>query len=245
MKSERLAWVAAALAAALLGTADPAAAVGRTEVLVVGDEVAEITVSHLRQELPAARVIARTAPGSDSKQVLGLLKRSFDPSFSVVVFDAGANNDDHNPLNLNLHLETAAGTIGDRCLIAPTVRGPLGQDDDEAKNRALFEFAESRPATTQVPEWWGATEMRPGLLDAAGLPTAAGARFRAHLIARAIDECLARKAGSGQAAVRPKPVRLEPLDLTGPLIAAIQADAAVEVMRVFVLTALARTILPS
>lgn len=185
----KLATLAAVLALAL--TAPSAQASGSGGVLVVGDSLEELTSPYLKQYLPGVPLTVNAVGGYNSFQIFDLFQESYDPSQSVIVFDAGTNDNPAYPEILAGNLDKVAATIGDRCMVVPTIHGfTVDGIDNTGKNNVVATFAASRPGT-QVPDWARAEETHPELMQADDLhPTAAGAALRARLIARGIKACL-------------------------------------------------------
>lgn len=170
---------------------DPARPAGAGEVLVVGDSLEVATSPYLEAYLPGVPLTVDAVKSASSTAILGFLRRSYLPSHSVVVFDAGTNDDPAFPENLATNLAAAAELVGRRCLIVPTVqRPPFNGVGPGAINDTIRRFAASRPRT-EVPDWAGAVRARPELLEPDGVhPTAAGAEERARLVAAAVSACL-------------------------------------------------------
>jgi hypothetical protein len=187
----KLAILAATLVALILFTAPSAQASGSGGVLVVGDSLEELTSPYLKQYLPGVPLTVNAVGGSNSFQIFDLFQESYDPSQSVIVFDAGTNDNPAYPEILAGNLRKVAAEIGDRCMVVPTIHGlTVNGIDSTGKNRVVEEFAASRPGT-QVPDWARAEETHPELMQADDLhPIAAGAELRARLIARGIKTCL-------------------------------------------------------
>jgi hypothetical protein len=185
-----------ALALALLAPVARAAPSG--DVLVVGDSLADLTSPYLAKFLPGIALTINAAGGYNSYQVLELFEESYDPSQQVIVFDGGTNDNPNYPQILAENLGKVAATVGDRCMVVPTVHGlHPGGVDDTGKNRTVAEFAASRPGT-QTPDWQRAVFSHPELMQADNLhPTEAGAELRARLIAQGVMGCLAGSSGAG------------------------------------------------
>jgi hypothetical protein len=185
----KLATLTAMLALAL--TAPSAQASGSGGVLVVGDSLEELTSPYLKQYLPGVPLTVNAVGGYNSFQIFDLFQESYDASQSVIVFDAGTNDNPAYPEILAGNLQKVAAEIGDRCMVVPTIHGlTVNGIDSSGKNRVVEEFAASRPGT-QVPDWATAEETHPELMQADDLhPIAAGAELRARLIARGIKTCL-------------------------------------------------------
>lgn len=184
-----LAAVLFALAAAAPGAR---AAEGSGRVLVVGDSLEELTAPYLQRLLPGVPITVNAVGGSNSFQIFDLFQESYEPSDSVIVFDAGTNDDPEYPQILAENLQKVAQTVGDRCLVVPTIHGfTVNGVDNAGKNRVVAEFAASRPGT-QTPDWAGFVHTHPQLMQSDNLhPIEAGSEARARLIAAAIDRCLA------------------------------------------------------
>jgi hypothetical protein len=187
----KLATLAATLVALILFAAPSAHASGGGGVLVVGDSLEELTSPYLKQYLPGVSLTVNAVGGSNSFQIFDLFQESYDPSQSVIVFDAGTNDNPAYPEILAGNLRKVAAEIGDRCMVVPTIHGlTVNGIDSSGKNRVVEEFAASRPGT-QVPDWATAEETHPELMQADDLhPIAAGAELRARLIAGGIKACL-------------------------------------------------------
>jgi hypothetical protein len=188
--------VTALLALALLTPAARAAPPGG--VLVVGDSLEELTSPYLAKYLPGIPLTVNAVGGYNSYQIYDLFQESYDPSQRVIVFDAGTNDNPGYPQILAGNLAKVAAIVGDRCMVVPTIHGlHPGGVDDSGKNRAVAEFAASRPGT-QTPDWQGAVFRHPELMQADNLhPIEAGADLRARLIAEGVMGCLAYDSGAG------------------------------------------------
>lgn len=185
--------MAVALAALALVVFAPAArAAPGGGVLVVGDSLEELTSPYLAKFLPGIPLTVNAVGGYNSYQILELFEESYDPSQQVIVFDAGTNDNPSYPQILAENLSKVAATVGDRCMVVPTIHGlHPGGVDDSGKNRTVAEFAASRPGT-QTPDWQGAVFRHPELMQADNLhPIEAGAELRARLIAQGVMACLA------------------------------------------------------
>jgi hypothetical protein len=188
--------IVAALVVALLTVAALAptarAAEGSGRVLAVGDSLEELTAPYLQRLLPGVPITVNAVGGSNSFQIFDLFQESYEPSDSVIVFDAGTNDDPEYPQILAENLAKVAQTVGDRCIVVPTIHGfTVNGVDNAGKNRVVAEFAASRPGT-QTPDWAGFVHTHPELMQSDNLhPIEAGSEARARLIAEGIDRCLA------------------------------------------------------
>lgn len=207
-----------ALAAALLALALLApAARGEAHpgVLVVGDSLEELTSPYLARYLPGVRLTVNAVGGSNSFQIYDLFRESYDPSQRVIVFDAGTNDNPAYPQILEENLAKVAATVGDRCMVVPTIHGfTVNGVDNTGKNRVVRAFAASRPGT-QTADWAGAVAARPDLLQPDRLhPIPAGAELRARLIAQGVQACLASEVSQIEArtpVLETAPERLQPV----------------------------------
>ncbi|HET7485362.1 MAG TPA: hypothetical protein VFJ64_08295 [Solirubrobacterales bacterium] len=190
--ARKLAIAAAAAVLALVPAAPSASASGGGGVLVVGDSLEELTSPYLQRYLPGVPLTVNAVGGSNSYQILELFEESYDPSQTVVVFDAGTNDNPAYPQILAENLSKVAAAIGDRCMVVPTIHGlTVNGIGNTGKNRVVHAFAASRPGT-QVPDWAGAVAAHPELLQSDGLhPIPEGADYRAQLIAQGVQACLA------------------------------------------------------
>jgi hypothetical protein len=192
MRARKLAGAAAGALAALALIAPPAGASGNGGALVVGDSLEVLTIPYLKRYLPGIPLTTNAVGGYNSYQIFDLFEQSYDPSQSVIVFDAGTNDNPAYPQILAENLSAVAARIGDRCMVVPTIHGlTVDGVGNEGKNRVVEAFAASRLGT-QVPDWAGAVAAHPELMQADDLhPIPAGADYRAQLIAQGIEGCLA------------------------------------------------------
>jgi hypothetical protein len=184
---------ALALVAALAPSARAAATLpGSGRVLAVGDSLAELTSPYLGHFLPGVPLTVNAVGGSNSFQIFDLFQESYEPSDSVIVFDAGTNDDPEYPQILAENLKKVAAIAGERCLVVPTIHGfTVNGVDNAGKNRVVAGFAASRPGT-QTPDWAGFVHTHPQLMQSDNLhPIEAGSEGRAELIAAGISRCLA------------------------------------------------------
>ena len=191
MPSARKLAILVAMLVALALSPPSASASGDGGVLVVGDSLEELTSPYLKRYLPSVPLTVNAVGGSNSFQIYDLFKESYDPSQSVIVFDAGTNDNPAYPEILAENLEKVAATVGDRCMVVPTIHGlTVNGIDNTGKNRVVRAFAASRPGT-QVPDWARAEETHPELMQSDDLhPIPAGADLRALLIAQGVKRCL-------------------------------------------------------
>jgi hypothetical protein len=183
--------IVAVLAVAALAPAARAAE-GDGRVLVVGDSLEELTSPYLQHFLSGVPITVNAVGGSNSFQIFDLFQESYEPSDSVIVFDAGTNDDPEYPQILAENLKKVVQTVGGRCIVVPTIHGfTVNGVDNAGKNRVVAEFAASRPGT-QTPDWAGFVHTHPQLMQSDNLhPIEAGAEARGKLIAEGIDRCLA------------------------------------------------------
>lgn len=191
------------LAALVLCLCAPAAQ-AQPHVLVVGDSLAELTSPYLSRYLPGVELTVNAVGGYNSYQIFDLFQESYEPSDDVIVFDAGTNDNPEYPEILAGNLAKVAETVGDRCMVVPTIHGfTVNGVDNTGKNRVVAEFAASRPGT-QVPDWARTVATRPDLMQADNLhPIEEGADYRAQLIAQGVQGCLAY--GEAVASAPPEP----------------------------------------
>jgi hypothetical protein len=191
--TRKLALVAAQVVLLVVAlTAPTAKASGNGGVLVVGDSLEVLTIPYLKQYLPGVPLTTNAVGGYNSYQIFDLFEKSYDSSQSVIVFDAGTNDNPAYPQILAENLSAVAARIGNRCMVVPTIHGlTVNGVGNEGKNSVVRSFAASRLGT-QVPDWAGAVASHPELMQADDLhPIPAGADYRAQLIARGIKGCLA------------------------------------------------------
>jgi hypothetical protein len=177
--------------------AGPPQLAGSGGALVVGDSLEVLTSPYLQKYLPGVHLTINAVGGYSSLQIFDLFKESYDPSQSVIVFDAGTNDNPAYPQILASRLEAVASIIGDRCMVVPTIHGLIVNGiNSDGKNRVVRDFAVSRPGT-QVPDWAHVAATHPELLQPDHLhPTPEGADARARLIAQGVKACLAGSSGS-------------------------------------------------
>jgi hypothetical protein len=212
--ARKLAMVAALAVMSTLAPAAPAAsASGNGGVLVVGDSLEVLTIPYLKRYLPGVPLATNAVGGYNSYQIFDLFQQSYDPSHSVIVFDAGTNDNPAYPQILAENLNAVAARIGDRCMVVPTIHGfTVNGVDNTGKNAVVRSFAASRLGT-QVPDWARAVATHPELMQPDNLhPIPAGADHRAQLIAQGIEGCLAFiHAPAGEPALESGP-ELAPVD---------------------------------
>jgi hypothetical protein len=231
------AWTAIAAALAALALLAPAArAGGQGGVLVVGDSLEELTSPYLERYLRGVPLTINAVGGSNSYEIFDLFEESYDSSQSVIVFDAGTNDNPNYPQILAENLQKVEVAIGDRCMVVPTIHGfTVDGADNTGKNRVVTEFAASRPGT-QVPDWAGAIARDPGLLQPDGLhPDPEGADYRAQLIAQGVLACL-----SYAATVAPPPEPAPRVEVTRMALVSRIADREDALRRALRGTALRR-----
>lgn len=183
---------ALAVAIALLALAPGARALeGDGGVLVVGDSLEELTSPHLEALLPGVPLTINAVGGSNTYEIFDLFQESYSPSDSVIVFDGGTNDNPAYPQILAENLQKVVATVGDRCLVVPTIHGyTVNGYNNRGKNRVVHELAASRPGT-QTPDWATTVNQNPSLLEPDNLhPSPEGAEVRAQLIAEGISACL-------------------------------------------------------
>lgn len=165
---------------------------GSGGVLVVGDSLEVLTSPYLKGYLPGIPLTVNAEGGYNSNQIFELFQESFDASQSVIVFDAGTNDNPAYPEILAANLDKVASTVGNRCLVVPTIHGfTVDGVDNAGKNRVVRSFAAQHPKT-QVPDWAQAVAQHPELMQSDDLhPIPEGADYRAQLIARGVKACLA------------------------------------------------------
>src|SRR5664279_1541376 len=162
--------IAATLLALLALAAPTAQAAPRGSVLVVGDSLEELSSPYLSRYLPGVELTVNAVGGSNTFEILALFEESYDPSQSVIVFDGGTNDNPNYPQILEENLAKVAATVGDRCMVVPTVHGyTVEGTGNDGKNRVVRQFAASRPGT-QVPDWAGFVHEHPELMQSDGLP---------------------------------------------------------------------------
>jgi hypothetical protein len=177
-------------------TGGPRPLPGDGKVLVVGDSLEVLTSPYLKRHLPGVPLTVNAVGGYSSPQIFKLFEESYDESHSIVVFDAGTNDNPSYPQILAAQLAAVARIVGDRCMVVPTIHGlEVGGVDSSEKNRVVDDFAASRPGT-QVPDWAGAVTDNPELMQSDDLhPLPAGADYRAQLIADGVSACLSGEIG--------------------------------------------------
>lgn len=217
-----------------------AAATQQGGVLVVGDSLEVLTSPYLKQFLPGIPITVNAVGGYNSYQIFELFKESYAPSQSVIVFDAGTNDDPEYPQILAGNLKKVAQIVGNRCMVVPTIHGfTVNGVNNDGKNRVVEEFAASRPGT-QVPDWAGWVATHPQLMADELHPNAEGARDRARLIAQGVLACLGQgPSSSSQPAKRGPALKSRPKPIPAPegmarrqqeLVGSVAADLLREVV---------------
>lgn len=219
--------IAIATAVAALALLAPAASAA-PGVLVVGDSLEELTSPHLAKFLPGVPLTINAVGGYNSFQIYDLFEQSYDPAqHRVIVFDAGTNDNPSYPEILAGNLAKVAATVGNRCMVVPTIHGlHPGGVDDSGKNQVVREFAAARPGT-QTPDWQGAVFRHPELMQADNLhPIEAGAELRARLIAQGVMGCLGYATGAGASSASSRGPALEEAPEPLPHVGAMAARQA-------------------
>jgi lysophospholipase L1-like esterase len=182
----------AASATSLTDASAPADLPGSGGVLVVGDSLEELTSPYLEKYMPAGTELTVNAQGGyNSLQIYDLFQEAYDPSQSVIVFDAGTNDNPAYPQILEGRLAAVAAQVGSRCMVVPTIHGYVVDGvDNTGKNRVVAQFAASRPGT-QTPDWATWVADHQDLMADELHPGAEGADARAQLIAEGVRACLA------------------------------------------------------
>jgi hypothetical protein len=229
-----------ALLAALfvLGATAATAGAAQASVLVVGDSLEELTSPYLGKYLPGVKLTVNAVGGSNSYEIFDLFQESYEPSQSVVVFDAGTNDDPEYPQILAGNLAKVAQIVGpDTCMVVPTIHGyTVNGVDNTGKNRVVREFAASRPGT-QVPEWAGWVHTHKDLMADELHPGPEGADARAQLIAQGILGCLNGSATASatsprEGKARPVEPRLDPVDAMRARQRTLISSITMEMLRV-------------
>jgi hypothetical protein len=233
--------------AALAVLAPTARAAPRGSVLVVGDSLQELSSPYLSKYLPGVELTVNAVGGSNTFEILELFEESYDPSQQVIVFDGGTNDNPNYPQILEENLAKVAATVGDRCMVVPTVHGyTVEGTGNQGKNSVVRRFAASRPGT-QVPDWAGFVHEHPELMQSDGLhPIEAGSEARAQLIAQGILGCLSFKESTGvtTSAAPVKTTRFEPVGRMAKREDAIYRQLATGVLREAAMLAVLRSLLP-
>jgi hypothetical protein len=222
-------------------------------VLVVGDSLEELSSPYLSRYLPGVELTVNAVGGSNTFEILALFEESYDPSQQVIVFDGGTNDNPNYPQILEENLAKVAATVGDRCMVVPTVHGyTVEGTGNEGKNSVVRRFAAARPGT-QVPDWAGFVHEHPELMQSDGLhPIEAGSEARAQLIAQGILGCLAYEESGGVStastsaspATEVKTTHLQPVSRMAKREAALSDGHAAEPVRKTAMAAVLRSILP-
>ncbi len=149
--------------------AEPARAQGGGAVIVVGDSLEVGTSPYLGRYLPGVPLTVDAVESRPSGDAVQALSDRLRPSHSVIVFDAGVNDDPAQPGVLAGDLEAVDQLAGGRCVVVATVsRPPYNGVGPEGLNRAISSFAASRP-NTQLIDWRAAALANPGLLNSDGV----------------------------------------------------------------------------
>jgi hypothetical protein len=185
--SRRLATIALASLALLV----PVASARGAGVFVVGDSLEVGTSPYLGRYLPGVPIHVDAKESRPSGDAVQVLRAGLRPSDSVVVFDAGVNDDPSQPQALAADLRSAGSIAGGRCVVVATVsRPPYNGVGPQGLNAAITSFATSRP-DTQLVDWRAAALANPGMINSDGVhPTPSGYAMRARLVAQGIRACL-------------------------------------------------------
>jgi hypothetical protein len=250
----RLAPIAVVTVALTMAIAPTAQAAPRASVLVVGDSLEELTSPHLPDYLPGVELTVNAVGGSNTYEILELFEESYDPSQSVIVFDGGTNDNPSYPQILEENLAKVAATVGDRCMVVPTIHGYTVEGvDNHGKNAVVHKFAASRPGT-ETPDWASMVNHDSALLEPDNLhPSPEGSERRAEAIAQGILGCLGYEESAGVAAapeeasastVEVDTVRLRRVGKMAKREESILASAAAGLFRDAAMLAVLRGLLP-
>lgn len=170
---------------------------GSGGVLVVGDSLEVLTIPYLKEKLPEVTLTTNAVGGYNSIQIYDLFKKSYTPNHSVIVFDAGTNDNPNYPEILAEQLEKVQDTIGPkRCLVLPTIYGyTVGSADSSGKNQVLRSVKREHKIV-YMPDWARIATTRPDLMADELHPNQEGTDLRATMIARAVRKCLDRGIGN-------------------------------------------------
>lgn len=169
---------------------------GSGGVLVVGDSLEVLTIPYLEKKLRGIPLTTNAVGGYNSMQIYDLFRNSYTPEHSVIVFDAGTNDNPNYPQILAEQLRKVRETVGPkRCLVLPTIYGyTVGGADSSGKNQVLRQVKREHRAV-YLPDWARIATTRPNLMIDELHPNPEGANLRATLIARAVRKCLDRGIG--------------------------------------------------
>ncbi|MDX6581928.1 MAG: hypothetical protein QOI10_1112 [Solirubrobacterales bacterium] len=183
------------LSLALVACLVPASA--GASVLYVGDSLGVGTAPYLRQQLGGVGLDVDAKIGRPSSVGVDVLGALIAPSYDVVVFDLGTNDDPAAPAALAADLARAREIAGDRCLVVATLnRPPLNGVAVDDLNRAVTSFAARDPNVSLV-DWHAAAAADPGMLIDGIHTDAQGYALRAQLFADAISSCTTFGGASG------------------------------------------------
>ena len=184
----------------------PAAEARAAGVFVVGDSLEVGTSPYLGRYLPGVPIHVDAVESRPSGDAVQALRAGLRPSDSVIVFDAGVNDDPAQPQALAADLRAVDAIAGGRCVVVATVsRPPYNGIGPEGLNRAITTFAASRPDTRLV-DWRAAALANPGMLNSDRVhPTPAGYAMRAQLVAGGVRACLAGAPAAAPPTTAPAP----------------------------------------
>lgn len=164
---------------------------GSGDILVVGDSISLGMKGYLEKAFPEGIDIDHNAVGGyNSIQIYGLFASSYkSKKHSVIIFDAGTNDNPNYPSILKSQLQKVASRVGPRrCIIVPTVNTLIvGGVGASGKNQVIRDFANSRPLTF-APNWAGKSS---GLMYDSLHPNSEGNRVRAEMLSDAVKKCFA------------------------------------------------------
>jgi hypothetical protein len=214
----------AAISLASLALLAPAASARAAGVFVVGDSLEVGTSPYLGRYLPGVSIHVDAKESRPSGDAVQVLRAGLRPSDSVIVFDAGVNDDPSQPQALAADLRAVGAIAGGRCVVVATVsRPPYNGVGPQGLNGAITSFATSRP-NTQLVEWRAAALANPGMLNSDGVhPTPSGYAMRAQLVAQGIRACLT---GAPATASQPPPSGAPALPATPPSVPPVVSRAA-------------------
>jgi hypothetical protein len=164
---------------------------GSGGVLVVGDSLEVLTIPHLKKELRDIPLTTSAVGGYNSRQVYNLFRKSYIKDHSIIVFDAGTNDNPNYPEILEKQLNKVISTIGKkRCLVLPTIHGLTVDGVNSNGKNSVLRKTKRNHRLTFLPDWRSIAREKKRLMADNLHPNTQGAALRARIIAKAVRRCL-------------------------------------------------------
>lgn len=154
-----------------------------SKILWVGDSLTTGTAPIVKQK--RSNIEWYGVVGRNAKNTLEALKATLNSSHTVVVFDAGTNDDPHQPETYEATLKSVVKAVGSRPLVLATIN--RGGYSTSEMNKRVYQVANAHAGQVTVVKWEEKVTAEPSLLSGDGThPTPHGYNIRADMFDRVI-----------------------------------------------------------